>query len=208
MRGWNGLVPIILMSSSLLFGCLESEAIKPSTLNAEPIELVTRHTSIFNRIDYKIPRGWVVIDGESDWVAPSSEKQFWEPTFDPKADPYYVVSVIFPYLTMEDFKDKRVRSLEELTNATLHSLEVAASAKRLREPKYYEIEGQEASSILTTLDGGRSFFQVFIQIAPNNVASIAGGGPSSQIEDIKTLVTAISKTVEPSQQAVNKGKKK
>ncbi|MGI9228582.1 MAG: hypothetical protein ACR2P9_01850 [Gammaproteobacteria bacterium] len=160
------------------------------------LKLETKHTSVYNKISYRIPRGWVVIDGESDWIAASTDKQFWEPGFDPDADTCYSVSKIFPYLTMEDFAEKRVRSLHDLATATLHSLEVAADAKATRDAKPFSLNGNEAISILASIGDSHVHYQIFIRLSDTEVATVSGNGPGDQLDNIRTLVNKIATTVQ------------
>ena len=154
------------------------------------IPLATKHTSVFNKISYRIPKGWVVVDGMSDWLAPSPDKQFWEAGFDPEADAYYVVSAIFPYLTLQD-----------IAPATLHSLTVAAEAKTVGPAQFFSLIGNEAAELLTTMNGSHSRYQIFVRIADDEVATVAGHGPHDQLDAIRALVKAIAATIEPSRKS-------
>lgn len=167
---------------------------------ATDVVLETKHTSVFNKISYRIPKGWVVVDGESDWLAPNDDKQFWGVRFDRDTDPYYVVSVVFPYLTMQDMSQKHVRPLQEIAEATLHSLTIAANAKIDTQPEYFQIGDNKAVSFSTVMNGTHSHFQVFIGLADGKIATVAGNGPSNQLPTIRELVSAIAATVQPATQ--------
>lgn len=158
--------------------------------------LTTKHTSVFNKISYRIPSGWVVIDGESDWIAPSQDKFHGQPTFDPGADSEYVVSVIFPHLTMEDMSGKTVRAFEDLVNSTSHSLKIAAGAQEQSSPVFGSVNGHDAASLDVVLGTGRAFHQTFLKLSDTQIASVAGIGPQTESTEIKALVNAIANTVE------------
>lgn len=192
----------LAMSSAALLSCssdveLASPSQQAEQSNIKTYELTTRHTSVFNKISYLVPAGWVVIDGESDWIAPSEAKFLGQPTFDPKVDADYAVSVIFPYLTMEDMENRRARSFEDIVDATFHSLSAAAGATGQSKPDYIKINGYAAAAINVSLGNGRSFHQRLIRLSETEIASVAGSGPQSQSASIASLVNAMSLTVQP-----------
>lgn len=161
------------------------------------LSLGTHHTSVFNKVRYEIPRGWVVVDGESDWLAPNDDKQFWAPGFDVDSDAYYVVSVVFPHLTMEDMGQKRIRSFSDIVSATLHSLEVASGASLLEPLEFSTLNSNESASLTLSIRESHVHYQIFVRLADDNVATVAGNGPRDKLNSIRALVTAIAATVEP-----------
>lgn len=185
------LIGLLMFGGNIVSGCSTTNTIKP----VESLQLETRHTSVFNRINYRIPDGWVVIDGESDWIASSADKQFWAPGFDPELDAYYVVSVIFPHLTMDDMSARRVRTLEELVTATSHALSVASSAEFSAPAERLRINNNDALAIASDLNGSHVHHQIFIQLNRETIATVAGHGPKNQSARIKALVGAIAETV-------------
>lgn len=197
MKCWSQAAVNIIVTGLFVFGvsivggCANTSTIKPDV----SLQLATRHTSVFNRISYRIPDGWVVIDGESDWIAPSADKQFWAPGFDSELDAYYVVSVIFPHLTMDDMSARRVRTLDELVAATSHALSVASSAEFSAPAERLRINNNNALAIASDMNGSHVHHQIFIQLNPETIATVAGQGPKNQSARIKALVGAIAETV-------------
>ena len=185
------------VTAALFFLVAGCAAAASSTDAGFEVSLESRHTSVFNKIRYRIPKGWVVVDGESDWVAPSDDKQFWAPGFDRESDAYYVVSAVFPYLTMQDMTEKRGRSLDEVVTATVHSLTVAADATTIEAPRYFSVGGNDAASFTANMAGTHVHHQVFVRLVDGTVATVAGNGPRDQLNSIRALVTAIAATVEP-----------
>ena len=131
----------------------------------------------------------------SDWLAPVDDKFFWNPGFDETVDPYYTVSAIFPYLTLDDMQAKRVRSLQDIADATLHSLSVSTGATATGMPEPLELGGMPAISIFVEMDGTHSHYQVFVQIADAEVATVAGNGPHNKIGEIRSVVNGVAATI-------------
>lgn len=174
----------------------ESFAVSTSASEIEAaVELEGRHRSVFSRISYRIPRGWVVVDGETDWLASSNSKQFWSPGFDAARDSYFAVSSLPAYLSLEDRREQRNRSIEEFASATTHALRLAAGAKIVGSPERFTSNGNEAIATLAELGGTHLHYQVFVQIAENEIATVAGNGPKAQLDANRALVNAIAATI-------------
>ena len=163
---------------------------------SDQIPLEAKHKSVISKITYKIPKGWVVTDGETDWLAPSDDKYFWQPAFNPDADTYYAVSVIPPFLTLDDRKKRRIRSLSEIVDSTMHSLRVAAGAKFLSPANAYQLEGRDAISIVADMNDGARFYQIFVEISDGEIATVAAQGPDSEADKFTSLVNSIAATIE------------
>jgi len=157
----------------------------------------TRHTSVFSKISYRIPKGWVVIDGESDWIASSMDKQFWEPGFNPEVDSYFAVSGLPHYLSLDDKQSNRVRTLAEIALETLHSLEIAKGATVTEPPVALELGGKDAIAFVVAFDD-QLLYQVFVSYEEGKVATVAGHGPNSQLASIKPIVAGIASTISAS----------
>lgn len=158
-------------------------------------ELKVKHRSVYNKIDYLIPKGWVVIDGETDWIAPNKNKYFWEPEFNPDEDAYYGVAKVYPFLSMADHETRTLRSVDEVAAATLHALEVAAKAKRLNQPVKMTLDGKPAVSLSTSMLKDKVHYQIFIQMTKRDIAIVSGIGPKHKWPEIKKLVDEISGTI-------------
>jgi hypothetical protein len=185
---------LVIATLILGAGCMQGPVADETDVG---LSLESRHTSVFNKIRYQIPKGWLVVDGESDWLAPNEDKQFWAPGFDVDNDAYYVVSVVFPYLTMEDMSQKRARSFGDIVSATLHSLEVAAGANLLEPLEFSTVNGNDSASLSMSVSESHVHYQVFVHLVDDTMATVAGNGPRDQLKSIRALVTAIAATVEP-----------
>ena len=158
--------------------------------------LTTRHTSVFNKISYRVPAGWVVIDGETDWLAPRYGLFIGEEEFDPAQHAYYGVSVIFPHLSMDDMDSRRVRDFRDMAAATHHALGVASGATgQAGGPDYQTINRYDAAVIDVVLGDGTAFHQIFLSLSDMQIASVAAGGPTSRSADLRETVRAIAQTV-------------
>ena len=171
-------------------------AVDLSVQKFKAVELQARHTSVFSKIRYSIPRGWVVVDGESDWLAPSTDKQFWKPDFDASSDAYFVVSAIPPYLTLADRQKKHVSSLEQLAEHTIHSLKVTDDATLDGDLQYISLNNKNAVSFTVALGETHALTQSLVQITADKVATVAGSGPRDQMDSIRDLVLSIAATIE------------
>ena len=174
---------------------ISEEVIEVADPDIVGVALEGRHRSVFSRIRYRIPKGWVVVDGETDWLAPSNSKQFWNSSFESAEDSYFAVSSLPPYLSFEDRREKRNRTLEEFASATAHSLVVAADMEVSQPLQRFRLNGNDAISILAHQHETHSHYQVFVQIAENEIATVAANGPNSDLEANEALVNAIAATV-------------
>ena len=189
----------LLAASVSLTGCMA--ALAASEAPAEPgsavPELTTRHTSVYNRIDYLIPDGWVVIDGETDWIAPRMDLQEGHAGYDPELHPTFSAAVILPYLSVRDVQQKRQASLEGLARATLAALFDGQGAIALADPSATQLGGKPAWIIRARMRDGRILHQAFVSLPNDQVGFAAAVGPANLADRSGALVESIAATIAP-----------
>ncbi len=167
-----------------------------SVANFAPLpQLKSQHTSVFNKISYRIPQAWSVTDGETDWIAESDDKQFWQKNFDPTVDSYFMVSKLPPFLALTDRELPLRRTLLEMVAATVQSMAATAAVLDYGPIKISLDAGREALLLGFELEGGRRLEQLFFADESGDMISVAGNVPEHHADKVRSQLVAIGLSV-------------
>ena len=169
-----------------------------ATPNVPTLELAHTYRSNWSKIRYRYPKNWVVREeGLSDWLAPSIDKMFWNPGFDQEEDAYYTINnFFFPHASPEEIRSRENITLDSVVKSSIHSLRTIAHAELIGAPESILLGGKKAVELLLAIGETQVHCQIFIQLAPGQIATVSGNGPRKNIRVIQATARAVAGVVE------------